>query len=245
MRRHPPPPNGIRTRRAAASLIAVLALLAAPATAQVDWATVFDGEAGQVHCPPGKTHHTGISFRTQPGTVKADRADVRIGSTLDLANIKTFIPALATQTSIPVSIRVYQGNTSRAVDMIGTITADTPLAPVTRTFTGLQSNARHAADLVAGNNVNNVILTTCFRTGETPADMSRPLGHHDDINHGDWASGCFAFADRKGPNHRKKVIACFCGARNSSGDWARTDSADGFTYMLPDARRTELGCTTN
>ncbi len=198
-----------------------------------------------MHCPPGKTHDISGGFRTRSGTLKADRATVQTNYSISLTNIRPIIPALAAQTSIPISIRVYQGNTNRAFESIGTVTADTPLAPVTRTFTGLQSNVRHAVDLVAGSNVNNVLATTCFRTGETPADMSRPLDYHDDINHGDWASGCFAFADRKGPNHRKKVIACFCGARNSSGDWARTDSADGFTYMLPDARRTELGCTTN
>ena len=140
---------------------------------------------------------------------------------------------------------MYQGNTIRAIESIGTVTADTPLAPFTRTYTGLQSNARHAVDLIAGGNVNNVLATTCFRTGETPADMSRPLGHHDDINHGDWASGCFAFADRKGPNHRKKVTACFCGARNSSGDWAQTDSADGYEYMKDATWRSQVGCTTN
>ena len=140
---------------------------------------------------------------------------------------------------------MYQGNTIRAFESIGTVTADTPLAPFTRTFTGLQSNARHAVDLVAGSNVNNVLTTTCFRTGETPADMSRPLGHHADINHGDWASGCFAFADRKGRNHRQKVIACFCGARNSSGSWARTDAEDGYEYMKDATWRSQVGCTTN
>ncbi len=198
-----------------------------------------------MHCPPGKTHHLGFSFNTVRGLVKTNRADVRVGRSLAIGTIRDIIPALALQTSIPISIRVYEGRTARNNLQIGTVTADTPLAPITRTFTGLRSNTRHAADLVAGNNVNNVILTTCFRTGETPADLSRPLAHHNDINHGDWASGCFAFADFKGPNHRQKVTACQCGARNSSGQWARTDSADGYEYILPAPRRTELGCTTN
>ncbi len=140
---------------------------------------------------------------------------------------------------------MYQGSTARSNLSIGTVTADTPLAPVTRTFTGLQSNARHTADLVAGSNVNNVLATTCFRTGETPADLSRPLQYHDDINHGDWASGCFAFADLKGPNHRNKVQACLCGARNSSGQWARTDADAGYEYISDAGYRTTLGCTTN
>ncbi len=211
----------------------------------MDWATVFDGEAGQVHCPPGKTHHTGGSFITVRGTVKAGRADIRTVRQLTLADIRTAIPALATQTSIPISLVVYQDKTQRASGVIGTVTADTPLARVNQTLSNLRSNTRHAVDLTAGGGINNILITTCFRTGETPADLSRPLGHHDDINHGDWASGCFAFADRKGPNHRQKVQACLCGARNSSGDWAQTDSEAGYEYISDPGYRTTLGCTTN
>ncbi len=206
----PPPPNGIRMWLAATSLIAALAVAtAAPAVAQVDWATVFDGEAGQVHCPPGKTHHTGTSFVTVRGTVKADRADVGLNASLDIGTIRTPFSALATQTSVPVNVGVYRGQTARAVDQIGTVTADTPLASFTWTFGGLQANTRHAGDLIAGNNNNNIILTACFRTGETSMDLSRSLGYRDDINHGNWAGGCFAFADLKGPNHRKRSMpAC-------------------------------------
>ncbi len=210
----------------------------------MDWATVFDGEAGQVHCPPGKTHHTGGSFITVRGTVKADRADIRTVRLLDISTIQSIIPALGTQTSIPISLVVYQDKTRRGSEVIGNVTADTPLA-VNQTLNNLRSNTRHAVDLTAGNNVNNILITTCFRTGETPEDLSRPLRHHDDINHGDWASGCFAFADRKGPNHRQKVQACLCGARNSSGQWARTDADAGYEYISDAGYRTTLGCTTN
>ncbi len=93
--------------------------------------------------------------------------------------------------------------------------------------------------------LNNVLTTICFRTGETPADLSRPLAHYDDINHGGTAGGCYAFADLNGPSHRKKVNACQCGARNGSGQWARTDADDGFTYISSPGYRTTLGCTTN
>ncbi len=90
-----------------------------------------------------------------------------------------------------------------------------------------------------------VLATTCFRTGETPADLSRSLAHYDDINHGGQAGGCFAFADLKGRNHRRKVNACLCGARNSSGQRARTDSEAGYEYISSPGYRTTLGCTTN
>ncbi len=106
-------------------------------------------------------------------------------------------------------------------------------------------NARHAADLIAGNNINNVIATTCFRTGETPADLSRSLGHYDDINHTGTAGGCYACADLNGPNHRQKVNACLCGARNAPGQWARTDAAASFTYISSPGYRATLDCTTN
>ena len=236
-----PPPHSILARLTAASLIAALAL-AAPATAQVDWETVFDGEAGQVHCPPGKTHQD-TAFHVISGTVLAKKADVGLKARLGLNQIRGMLPDLADQTSIPVKIAVYRGNSSTAIELIGTVTADTPLPIFTRTFSSLESNTRHAADLVV--RTDNIIATVCFRTGETPADLSRPFDQYDDINHGDWASGCFAFADLNGPNHRKKVNACLCGARNASGDWARTDAGDGYEYISSPGYRTTLGCTTN
>ncbi len=140
---------------------------------------------------------------------------------------------------------MYRGNSRTHLVSVGTVTGDTPLAPVTQTFSGLTSNTRHAADLVAGAGFNNVLLTACFRTGEIPADLSRPLAHYDDINHGDMASGCYAFTDLNGPNLRKKINACQCGARNASGDWAQTDAEDGYEYISSPDYRTTLGCTTN
>ncbi len=148
-----------------------------------------------------------------------------------------------TSTSVNVRIRVYEAS-QEVVVPIATVLQGSSLATFNRTFNGLRSNTRHAADLVAGD-INNVLLTTCFRTGETPADLSRPLGQYGDINHGDWASGCYAFADLKGPNYRKKVNACLCGARNSSDDWARTDSEAGYEYISSPGYRITLGCTTN
>ncbi len=59
------------------------------------------------------------------------------------------------------------------------------------------------------------------------------------------ATGCFAIGGVRLGGGTGAVQACQCGARNSSGQWARTDSADGYEYILPAARRTELGCTTN
>ncbi len=59
------------------------------------------------------------------------------------------------------------------------------------------------------------------------------------------ATGCFAIGGVHLGGGMGAVRACQCGARNSSGRWARTDSAEGYEYILPAARRTELGCTTN
>ncbi len=59
------------------------------------------------------------------------------------------------------------------------------------------------------------------------------------------ATGCFAIGGARLGGGMGAVRACQCGARNSSGQWARTDSADGYEYMLPADRRAALGCTTN
>ncbi len=46
------------------------------------------------------------------------------------------------------------------------------------------------------------------------------------------ATGCFAIGGVRLGGGIGAVRACQCGARNSSGQWAPTDSADGYEYML-------------
>ncbi len=214
--------------------------LALPVPAQVNWDPVFDGEVGQKYCPPGKTNSTS-GFRVIPETVKADQADAQVNVPINLAAIKQAIPALMPRASVEVSLVVYEGSTRRATDRIGTVTVDSELQPFTRTYSGLKSNTRHAMDLVVGSG-NNVFLTVYFKTGPAPADMNKPRAPF-----GEYSSGCFAIVDDPyAPGARDKIIACLCGARNADNDeWARTDTADGFTYIMANEWRTSQGCTTN
>ena len=95
---------------------------------------------------------------------------------------------------------------------------------------------------VGGGGASN-IASSCFQMGP-----SLNYGQQPGFNLGSdplGATGCFAIGGVRLGGGMNAVRACQCGARNSSGQWARTDSADGYEYMLPAARRTELGCTTN
>ncbi len=130
---------------------------------------------------------------------------------------------------------------------LGTVSTSTALPAGGQTFTGLKQDTPYVAVLYTSRIINswrnsNAFARLCFRTA---ADLERPLAHHDDINHGGQAGGCFAFADLNGPNHRQKANACLCGARNSSGQWAQTDAEDGYEYISSPGYRTTLGCTTN
>ncbi len=110
-------------------------------------------------------------------------------------------------------------------------------------FTDLKAGTRYTAVISLGSDFSeNVLARFCFKT---EPDLSRPLGHYGDINHSGQAGGCYAFADLSGPSNRRKVQACLCGARNSSGQWARTDSGDGYSYIMDAGWRQSVGCTTN
>ncbi len=118
-----------------------------------------------------------------------------------------------------------------------------PLVAGTRVFTGLKQNTRYVAALYTSRIINswrnsNAFARICFRTA---ADLEIPFGSGRAVGPGDsWSSGCFAFS--KDPN---QIRACLCGARNSSGRWARTDAEDGYEYIRDATWRTSVGCTTS
>ncbi len=116
------------------------------------------------------------------------------------------------------------------------------LSPSATTFTGLKQNTPHVAVLyttAGGGSSSNPISRICFRTA---ADLEIPFGsgRGGDGPGDSWSSGCYAFS-----KDRNQILACFCGARNSSGQWAWTDSEDGYEYMMDAAWRNRVGCTTN
>ncbi len=111
----------------------------------------------------------------------------------------------------------------------------TAIARQTKTFATLKAGTRYTAVISLGSNVaENVLARSCFRTAP---DLEIPLGS----GRGDsWSSGCYAFS--KDPN---QIRACFCGARNASGSWARTDAEDGYEYIRDATWRQNVGCVTN
>ncbi len=143
-----------------------------------------------------------------------------------------------------VALRVLESETNREVRSInlGEVNFPSPsIAAKTHNIAGLKQNRAYVTVLSAGNPdpKNRTFARLCFRTA---ADLEIPLGSgRGDAGPGDsFSSGCYAFS--KDPN---QIRACFCGARNSSGSWARTDAEDGYEYMLGAAWRQNVGCTTN
>ncbi len=113
----------------------------------------------------------------------------------------------------------------------------TTITARTRDFTGLKQNTRYTAVVHAGN-AGSPFARLCFRTA---ADLEIPFGSGRAVGPGDsWSSGCYAFS-----KDRDQINACLCGARNASGQWAWTDSQDGYEYIRDAAWRTRVGCSTN
>jgi len=98
----------------------------------------------------------------------------------------------------------------------------------------LQSGKRHTLEIKAD---NTPYARICFRTGYAGNDINTFFSGSGSIG---GTSGCFALG-----GGAAAIRACFCGARNAAGKWARTDAGDGYEYMLDAATRTNRGCTTN
>ncbi len=107
------------------------------------------------------------------------------------------------------------------------------------TFTNLKKGTRYIAAISVGTDATlNIVSKVCFKT---EPDLEITFGSGRAVGPGDsWSSGCFAFS-----KDRNQIQACLCGARNSSGSWARTDSEDGYEYIRDATWRQSVGCTTN
>jgi len=121
----------------------------------------------------------------------------------------------------------------------------------TYTFSGLKSGTRYTLTAYWGNNQNNVFAKACFRTAYAGDDMNTPFGGAGSIG---GTSGCFALGGEHLGGGDAAIRACFCGARNRLGQWARTGAVepgtnltDDSTYkwMLTSAERTRRGCTSS
>ena len=205
--------------------------------AQVDWSIA--GYAGPSACPPGQSEET--SFVTV-GDITKNSAVISTAA-LSLAVIRSRLGNQALTAVTPfVNVKENGGNKlAGGTGVLRLVTVGQPTAPsATRKFASLKPNTRYTAIIHSGNtNASKVIARSCFKTA---VDMEIPFGSGRSVGPGDsWSSGCFAFGGT-----RNQVLACMCGARNASGQWARTDSQDGYEYIISDTNwRQRVGCTTN
>ncbi len=236
------PPPLAKLTTLVASVLAALAL-AAPATAQVDY-TPISGKTGGNACPSSVSESQTARFtvkRLEPGATSVEIE----GHQYILSWLRT-VTARPLNTSFTLRFEVNDGTGNRiATHNLGTATADNDVERQTITVPNLKPGESYSASLwttVGGGGSTN-LSRKCFQMGP-----SLNYGQQGGFNLGTdplGATGCFAIGGVRLGGGMNAVRACQCGARNSSGQWARTDSADGYEYILPDARRTELGCTTN
>ena len=237
-----PPPPLAKLTTLIASLLAALAL-AVPATAQVDY-TPIRGKMGNGFCPSGESQsQTGRFTVTRP---EPGKTSVEIEGHQYLLSWLRLATSRPLNTSFTLRLEVNDGSGNRiATHNLGTATADNGVQRQTITVPNLKPGESYSASLwttVGGGGSAN-LSRICFQMGP-----SLNYGQQPGFNLGTdplGATGCFAIGGVRQGGGMNAIRACQCGARNSSGQWARTDSADGYEYILPAARRTDLGCTTN
>ncbi len=208
-------------------------MLAVPTMAQVDWSIL--GDTGSSACPEGQSQIVGLVIPN--GSVKKHAVQFATPS-ISLGELRVALSNPSLQSAVVYLSVLKNGREEASRQTLGTAVAGTSIVAGTQNFSGLKQNTKYTGILHAGN-VSSPILRVCFKTA---ADLEIPLGsgRGGDGPGDSWSSGCYAFS--KDPN---QIRACFCGARNSSGSWARTDAEDGYEYMMDAAWRQSVGCTTN
>jgi len=148
-------------------------------------------------------------------------------------------------TSFIVTYSIHEGTTRRQITTIGTVDTTNPflgslISDVLNT--GLTSGKRHILAIRADGLPHSRL---CFRTAYAGDDMNRKPENNDLGRDSLAATGCFALGGERLGGGPEAIRACFCGARNMNGKWARTDSGNGYVYMLDADERMRWGCTTN
>ena len=212
-----------------------------PSMAQVDY-TFIHGKTGPSACPSGVSESQTARLRvTRPEPGKT--AVTLNTNQLTLSWLRT-VTSSPLSTSFPVVINVYNADGGlHTSEHLGTVTS-TPIAARATTIENLEPGKSYRAEIRirAGDRRHN-IAHTCVQMGPSLNYGQQPgfdLGK-DPLR----TTGCFAIGGVRLGGGINAVRACQCGARNSSGQWARTDSADGYEYISSPGYRTTLGCTTN
>ncbi len=209
-----------------------------PASAQVSQSDILGG-SGSGTCPPGVAQTDPTLISVAGGSLTKDA--VRLSTpTMSMTAIRIYT-GRSVLSSAEVFLEVREDGVSRAGRIYlgrARLSPATAITARTRDFAGLKQNTRYTAILRTGN-AGSPFARICFRTA---ADLEIPFGSGRSVGPGDsWSSGCFAFGGT-----RNQVLACMCGARNASGQWAWTDSQDGYEYIISDATwRQNTGCSTN
>ncbi len=199
----------------------------------MDWDIL--GKTGADACPSGHDIRAGIQIIS--GTLEKNKVQLST-SPVDIGSVQN-IPGSSALQSATVYLSVLENGMKEAGrQTLGIAAVGRDVMINLKTFENLRQNMRYTAVTHIGD-TTKIISRACFKTA---ADLEIPLGSgRGGAGPGDsFSSGCYAFS--KDPN---QIRACFCGARNSSGSWARTDAEDGYEYMMDAAWRQNVGCTTN
>ena len=206
--------------------------------AQVDYSFI-DGASGASACPPGQTIRTGIYLVS--GSLTKNAVELST-TTINISNARVRIPEVGQSATVHLSV-LENGSKEASRQTLGIVAAGTDLVANLKTFSNLKQNRRYTAVTHIGD-VTKFLSRFCFKTA---ADLNINVAHNlgAAVNPGETGpplrtSGCFAFS-----SDRSQIQACLCGARNASGEWARTDSEDGYEYIRDADLRQEMGCTTN
>ncbi len=203
--------------------------------AQVDWSIL--GDTGSSSCPSGQSELNATIATVRAGSGKGD--SVQISTTaLTYASVGTYVGSdIGGGRTIYLQVKGPNGRPVGSRTLLGAvrILPAESVAAQSTTVSSLIPNTSYTVEVTAA---RTLIGKSCFRTG---FDLEIPFGSGRAVGPGDsWSSGCFAFS-----KDQNQIRACLCGARNSSGQWAHTDSEDGYEYIRDATWRSQVGCTTN
>jgi len=231
-------------------VLAAMTLTATPVQAQVNWDALLSGKWGAETCPPGHTESNPTLFASRSANAATANTVTFRNPNLTLSNLRAFTFDF-TGTSFNVVLVLRKNGTSfSGYQTLDTVTADTPVTASTFTLSNLDSNTRYTAILHVSDDTNP-FAKACFRTAYTASDMNTTFSGSGSIG---GMSGCFALGGECLGGGDAAVRACFCGARNRLGQWARTGTVEPGTnltndstykWLMPSMERTRRGCTTN
>jgi len=155
--------------------------------------------------------------------------------------------------TVTAGLAVFEdGKPSAAVfnTTIGTTSLTNPSISLSATqIPNLKIGKRYAANIrLLGGGNSATYATRCFQ-------MAPDLNYVENIGTGSLgATGCFAIGGERLGGGDAAIQACFCGARNRLGQWARTGTVEPGTnltddntykWMLTSTERVRRGCTSN